>query len=79
MRVVNIGSNMTEVDTGSALILVSYSTPVAASISGSFIRTAKKHSNTTTRHINKWLAGCAAEVVPQKTLDALLWNANGLA
>lgn len=72
MRVVNIGSNMTEVDTGSALILVSYSTPVAASISGSFIRTAKKYSQTTTRHINKWLAGAHATEVEQRFLNALL-------
>lgn len=73
MRVINIGSNMTEADTGSAIVLVSYSTPVAARMpNGAYIRTAKKWSSTTTRHINKWLAGVRAVEVEQRFLNELL-------
>lgn len=79
MRVVNIGSNMTEVDTGRALILISYSTPVAARVNGKLLRTAQAHSKTTTRHINKWLAGNKAELAPQQFFNELLETAYGLA
>jgi hypothetical protein len=73
MRVKNIGSNMTEVQMGDKTILVSYQTPVAAMIFGEgWIRTSKKWSSTTTRHINKWLDGTEAKLVDQSVLDNLL-------
>lgn len=74
MKVKNIGSNMTEVETKMGTILVSYSTPVAACLSdgSGFIRTSKKWSMTTSRHINKWLAGANAKEVDQSVLDNML-------
>lgn len=68
MKISNVGSNMTELATNSgAVILFSYSTPVAAMLpSGQYIRTEKKYSATTTRHINKWLQGVSANVETRK-------------
>ena len=73
MKLRNIGSNMVEVDGPLATILFSYSTPVAACMSdgSGFVRTDKRWSVTTTRHINKWLAGAEARTVPQAVLDDL--------
>ena len=73
MRLRHVGSNMTEVDAPLATILFSYSTPVAACMhdGSGFVRTDKKWSVTTTRHINKWLAGAKARTVPQAALDNL--------
>lgn len=64
MKISNVGSNMTELSTNSgAVILFSYSTPVAALLpSGQYIKTDKKYSATTTRHVNKWLQGVSANV-----------------
>ena len=64
MKINNVGSNMTELSTNSgAVILFSYSTPVAAMLpSGQYIKTDKKYSATTTRHVNKWLKGVSADV-----------------
>jgi len=58
-------------------ILFSYGVPVAAYIPGrGYLRTAKKWSMTTTRHINAWFAeiaeGYEVEEVSQDTLDYLL-------
>jgi len=64
MKINNVGSNMTELSTNSgAVILFSYSTPVAAMLpSGQYVKTDKKYSATTTRHVNKWLQGVSANV-----------------
>ena len=74
MKVKNSGSNQTEVSTEKAKILVSYSTPVAACMNdgSGFIRTSKKWSVTTSRHINKWLEGANAKEVDQSVLYSLL-------
>ena len=68
-----IASNMTEVSTEKAVILFSYKTPVAACMNdgSGFIRTSKRWSVTTSRHINKWLEGAKAREVDQAELDAL--------
>lgn len=52
------GSNMTEARHGEVVILYSYSTPVAvfAPRLGAAWVTTKRWSNTTSRHISKWLA-----------------------
>jgi len=72
MKLTQIRANMTVVElTNQVIVLFSYSTPVAASVDGKFIRTAYKWSNTTTRHINQWLDGRTAEIVPQEFLDDL--------
>lgn len=66
-----IGSNQTEVSTDSARILFSYNTPVAARVDGQYYRTSKAWSSTTSKHINKWLAGAHAETQPQEYFDNL--------
>ena len=72
MQLTPIASNMTEVETSEARILFSYRTPVAAYIFGEgYVKTEKKWSVTTSRHINKWGAKDAKEV-PQARLDNLV-------
>lgn len=64
---------MTELQLDDVHVLFSYETPVAACIMGKgFVRTAQWYSQTTTRHINKWLDGVDAPEVPQATIDALI-------
>ena len=73
MKVKNIGSNMTEVETKKGSILISYSTPVACrAVNGGCFKTSTKHSQTTTRHINKWLQGLPADEKPQSFFDDLI-------
>ena len=74
MKLKPIASNMTELDTEKAAILFSYSTPVACCMKDGtgFYRTSKKWSVTTTRHINKWLNGAAAQERDQAFFDALI-------
>lgn len=74
MKVKSLAKNQTEISTGTGLVIfISYETPVAALVPGrGFIRTDKKWSNTTTRHITLWLDGKEAQIVPQSELDDLL-------
>ena len=73
MKIKQIGSNMTELDLGFAQVFFSYETPVAARLTdGSLVRTAERYSVTTSKHINKWLAGCDVFTVPQDRIDCLL-------
>ena len=88
MTVKNIASNMTEISLeDGTLVLVSYETPVAARIFSlaaendgcALARTNKKWSQTTTRHINKWLRDTfsaerakRAKEMPQEFFDTLL-------
>jgi len=72
MQLIPIGSNQTELHTERATILFSYSTPVAAYVDGKYIRTGQSYSKTTSKHINRWLAGAQAKTVPQTELDALV-------
>jgi hypothetical protein len=70
-----VGSNVTELHAGDgAVVLFSYSTPVAALIPGSgWFRTAKRHSVTTSGHVNRWVpAGVEVEERPQSWFDGLL-------
>lgn len=71
MKLIPLASNMTELHTtAGAVVLFSYQTPVAAQrAEGGFIRTDVNYSRTTTRHINKWLDGRRALMVPQSELD----------
>jgi hypothetical protein len=73
MKLKNIGSNMTELHTeDGAVVLFSYSTPVAAQLkNGGFVRTNESYSRTTTRHINKWLDGRYALAVDQREINAI--------
>ena len=76
MEVKSIGRNKTVIETDDKMILVSYSTPVAAWIKGrGYLRTSEYHSVTTSKHINEWLAEQdAAKVTPveQEELDKLM-------
>jgi hypothetical protein len=65
MRVRNVGSNMTELLINGYTVLFSYETPVAALTPQGYVRTSHKWSQTTTRHINKWLDGMVADEMPQ--------------
>lgn len=77
MKIKPVGSNMTELRLDDVHVLFSYETPVAACIFGKgYVRTAQRYSQTTTRHINKWLEGVDAPEVPQSFIDALI-NQNG--
>jgi hypothetical protein len=73
-----IAANMTEIRLNAGkLILFSYQTPVASWEDGKFYITADRWSNTTQRHINKWLKEFssdrkAAEIVPQDYFTFLM-------
>lgn len=74
MKLNKLGNNETEVILScGTVVLFSYETPVAAMLpSGRYVRTDKKWSVTTTRHINKWLSGTHASEIEQEFLDGLL-------
>ena len=55
LQIKPIGINLTELSAEGMQVLFSYQTPVAAWINGQYYKTNKKWSNTTTRHINKWV------------------------
>ena len=59
MKLTPIAANQTEVSYNNGTqVFFSYRTPVTAYVpSQGYIRTAKKWSVTTSRHINKWLGG----------------------
>ena len=73
MKLNPIASNMTELELPSGVtVLFSYKTPVAAQdVDGFYWRTERKWSVTTSRHINKWLAGAKAQERPQSFFDGL--------
>ena len=73
MKIKQIASNMTELEIPGATVLFSYSTPVACRTSScDYYRTEYKWSQTTTRHINKWLDGVVAETKPQEFFNNLV-------
>ena len=74
MKLTPIAANQNEVEfTNGTQVFFSYKTPVAAKLPNyDYIRTATKWSQTTTRHINKWLEGVNAKEVKQEVLDNLV-------
>ena len=72
----SIGSNKHEIHkSDGTVILVSYSTPVAATLpDGRIVVTEQDWSVTTTQQINKWVAGRKREMVTQKFLNELRWS-----
>ena len=73
MQLTKLNPNMTEVSLGDRTVLFSYNTPVAYTDGkGNHFKTDKKWSATTSKHINKWLAGKPAKSVPQAELDNLI-------
>ena len=79
MKLKPIAPNQTEVTLGDGtVVLFSYGTPVAAhyptskrAVPTSFIRTSKKWSVTTSRHINKWIGDSRSTMVDQSVLDRM--------
>ena len=71
---VTSGNNTTEVETEKFIVLVSYSTPVAFKDkhTGDLFKSATRHSATTSRHVNKFLDGREASIVPQEVLNNLI-------
>ena len=76
MKLRQIASNMTELYINGHEVLFSYQTPVAVfHAEDGYVRTSKKWSSTTSRHINKWLANRYAGNVteaPQDFFDSLV-------
>ena len=73
MKIKQLGSNQIELHTkDGTIVLFSYDTPVAALINNGYVKTDTKYSNTTTKHINKWLAGVDAPKVSQDCLNLLI-------
>ena len=75
MKLTPIAANQNEVEfTNGTQVFFSYKTPVAAYCpSRGYIRTANWFSQTTTRHINKWLKGITEVTeVPQTVLQELV-------
>lgn len=74
MKLKKLKANQTEIhlDNG-AVVFFSYNTLVAAQLEqGGFVKTDKKWSTTTSKHINQWLAGANAKPVPQSELDKMV-------
>ena len=73
MKLTPIAANQTQISLNNGTeVFFSYKTPVAGFVPGEgYIRTSKKWSSTTTRHINKYLSGMKAKEVTQETLDNL--------
>ena len=58
MKLTNKGSNETEIRFKNGnVFFFSYDTPVAAYINRKYYKTSKYHSQTTSRHINRFLHG----------------------
>ena len=67
------GSNMNEVVVEGKYILFSYQTPVAGWDELGAFRTDKKFSQTTSKHINKYLGGAdVGRTVPQSYIEELV-------
>lgn len=69
-----IQTNMTELHANGIKVLFSYETPVAAYSTGAgqYYKTSKKWSNSTSKHINKWLSGNNAMLQEQEFFDNLI-------
>lgn len=70
-RIKQIASNMIVLHRDNCEILFSYQTPVAVYDvkRGEYLRTETKYSQTTSRHINKWLQGVKAISVSQNIIE----------
>ena len=69
-----LASNMTEVTSRGAKVLISYETPVAIWREGGPVATEDRYSQTTQKHITKWLrihgSGLTSSNVPRISGDA---------
>lgn len=71
IKLIQLASNMTCLQKDGNEILFSYQTPVAVYDfkRSEYLRTETKYSQTTSRHINKWLQGVNAISVPQSIIE----------
>ena len=70
MKLSNLGANKTAISFENGnVVFFSYNTPVAALMNGEYVRTSKKWSVTTSKHIGQWLDGIKAREVDQAVLD----------
>ena len=74
MKVKNIGSNQTVIETNNYDVLVSYETPVACydKTACDYFYTSTKYSATTSRHINKFLPNANGTQKDQEFFNNLL-------
>jgi hypothetical protein len=73
MKLHRISANETELHRGNDVVFFSYDTPVAFFQSGAgYFRTDTHFSPTTSKHINRWLAGMKAQVVSQEKIETFL-------
>jgi hypothetical protein len=87
MYIKRISANETEVvvnerlvdSTKHAKFFFSYDTPVAAKVGTTYYKTEEKFSNTTSRHLNKWLEGVEATVKSQTWFEKLLFDVDNLS
>jgi len=73
MKLKKLGNNVTLVKFDTCEVLYSYETPVAALrySDHEYLRTDRFWSVTTSRHINQWLQGVCALVVPQEEIEGM--------
>jgi len=72
MKLKQIAANVTELTINDTNVMFSYETPVAGWNDDGAFRTDEKFSVTTTKHINKYLAGASANIVPQKWIESIV-------
>jgi hypothetical protein len=73
LHLTTLGANMTEVRYGTKYVLFSYQTPVAyMDEEQNVFVTSKKWSNTTSKHISKWVNSRSFTKVSQETIDNLV-------
>ncbi len=74
MQLLPIASNQNQLNLNDGTqVFFSYKTPVAAYVPElGYVRTVKKWSTTTSRHINKWLQGINAKEIDQQFLYDLV-------
>ena len=78
MKLKKISLNETEIllnEKTPVIVFFSYNTPVAAKVGVKYYRTEEKHSQTTSRHLNRWLEDVKCELRPQSWFENRLnWN-----
>ncbi len=74
LEVQSVGSNMSELRVNGTVFLFSYKTPVAYEdiSTGTCYHTNEFFSKTTSKHINKWLAGRKSHELEQHQIETLL-------
>ena len=70
MKLKRISANETEIKFNEeTTVFFSYDTPVAAKVGVRYYRTKEKHSQTTTKHLNRWLEDEKGDLKPQSWFE----------